>query len=151
MLPPRRWLGSLVACALLCTSLTGCPGSGSEPAASPPPGAPPPSTPPSAPAPVGGGAPPTVVGQIDRTELKVRMMKVKQAAEAFRALEGRWPKTIQELVKGEQLTAADAQDPWERDFKLVPDGPQLTVESLGQDGQPGGEGLDADLTSADLF
>lgn len=147
MLPPRRWLASLVSCALLCASLTGCPGSGSEPAPTPPPSTPPPT----APAPTGGAAQPTIVGQIDRTELKVRMLKVKQAAEAYRALEGRWPKTIQELVKGEQLTAADAQDPWERDFKLVPDGPHLTVESLGKDGQPGGEGLDADLTSADLF
>ena len=136
-------LASVLVTALI---LSGCPGSDSQPASPAPPAAPA-----AAPAEGGGGAGVTPVGQIDKTELKVRMMKVKQAAEAFKALEGRWPKDVQELVKGEQLSPADAQDPWERDFKLVPDGPQLTVESLGKDGQPGGEGLDADLTSADLF
>jgi len=37
------------------------------------------------------------------------------------------------------------QDPWGRDYVYTSDGRSYEIKSLGRDGQPGGEGVDADI------
>jgi general secretion pathway protein G len=50
------------------------------------------------------------------------------------------------------LTSADLTDPWDQPYIYLNPGRTAPVEviSYGADGQPGGEGADADLTSANL-
>jgi general secretion pathway protein G len=40
----------------------------------------------------------------------------------------------------------DPKDPWGRDYVYTVDGGSFTITSLGKDGKPGGEGVDADIT-----
>ncbi|MES2445503.1 MAG: type II secretion system major pseudopilin GspG [Pseudomonadota bacterium] len=40
----------------------------------------------------------------------------------------------------------DPKDPWGRDYVYTVDGTGFTITSLGKDGKPGGEGVDADIT-----
>jgi len=42
------------------------------------------------------------------------------------------------------------KDAWGNDFLYVSDGNKYTITSLGQDGAPGGEGFNKDITSDDL-
>jgi general secretion pathway protein G len=41
-------------------------------------------------------------------------------------------------------------DPWNREFLYASDGRTYTLQSLGADGQEGGEGFDADLDTRDF-
>jgi general secretion pathway protein G len=41
-------------------------------------------------------------------------------------------------------------DPWDKDFIYQSDGKTFTIMSLGKDGEEGGEGYDADISSANL-
>lgn len=40
----------------------------------------------------------------------------------------------------------EPKDPWGNDYVYTVDGYAYTVTSLGKDGKPGGEGIDADIT-----
>lgn len=42
------------------------------------------------------------------------------------------------------------KDPWEFDYEYTSDGRTITIKSFGNDGVEGGEGVDADISSADL-
>lgn len=51
------------------------------------------------------------------------------------------------------MTKSQLLDPWDRQYLYVtpgPDGHPFEVLSYGRDGQPGGEGEDADITSTNL-
>jgi general secretion pathway protein G len=39
----------------------------------------------------------------------------------------------------------DPKDPWGRDYLYTVEGSSFTITSLGKDGEPGGEGVDADI------
>ncbi|MFG0328784.1 MAG: type II secretion system protein GspG [Phycisphaerales bacterium] len=83
--------------------------------------------------------------------------------EAYRVERGEWPSNdtgLAALTDG-QATPADAfylsgdqlLDPWGRPFLLVTPGPNghpYEVLTYGADGAPGGEGANADLSSAGL-
>ncbi len=40
----------------------------------------------------------------------------------------------------------EPKDPWGRDYVYTVEGGSFTITSLGKDGKPGGEGVDADIT-----
>lgn len=40
----------------------------------------------------------------------------------------------------------EPKDPWGRDYVYTMEGGAFTITSLGKDGKPGGEGVDADIT-----
>ena len=40
----------------------------------------------------------------------------------------------------------EPKDPWGRDYVYAVSGTSFTITSLGKDGKPGGEGVDADIT-----
>jgi len=40
----------------------------------------------------------------------------------------------------------EPKDPWGRDYVYTVNGGSFTITSLGKDGKPGGEGVDADIT-----
>ena len=65
-----------------------------------------------------------------------------------------WEKPILEPVPkdwdGPYLKKNPAKDPWENDYEYVVPGPNglpYGISSLGADGNPGGEGIDRDITS----
>lgn len=64
--------------------------------------------------------------------------------DAYRAANGKYPATLADLPGGAP------KDAWNRDFEYSTPGlgADYDMVSLGADGQPGGEGLDADISSA---
>jgi len=83
--------------------------------------------------------------------------------EKYRLERGTWPSTTEGLsvLTDGQATPANSyylsrgqlRDPWDRAYMLIvpgPDGHPYEIMSYGADGQPGGEGEDADITSVDL-
>jgi general secretion pathway protein G len=59
--------------------------------------------------------------------------------------------TIPENWQGPYLTGNNVpKDGWKHDFLYISDGHDFTIISLGADGQEGGTGLDADISSKNL-
>ena len=83
--------------------------------------------------------------------------------EAYRIQTGSWPSNelgLAALTNGEAtptdpyyLTNEQLTDPWNRPFYFIipgPDGHPYEVGSYGADGEPGGDGENADISSASL-
>ena len=89
--------------------------------------------------------------------------QVVQKLELFHVTEGRWP-TLDEglnVLSTGSATPADSYfldaeqllDPWGQAFVYITPGPDLRayeVLSYGADGKPGGDDVDADISSASL-
>ena len=59
---------------------------------------------------------------------------------------------LEMLAEGDDpyLRSKDLMDPWEREYILVNPGdenPDFDIKSYGADGEPGGEGEDADIVN----
>jgi hypothetical protein len=71
------------------------------------------------------------------------------AAEQFAlSNDGRWPESMEELVRSRHYRAAPPLDPWGRRYRLEPSiapGDPPRIFTLGRDGRPGGSGDDADF------
>ncbi len=109
------------------------------------------------------------VGQIDRgrvTTTKTSLRHLHTAINQFHMDSGRWPteaEGLSVLVQqpsdvtnyppgGYLETTQVPKDAWGHDFifELYPEtGKPFVIKSLGADGQPGGEGYNADLLSTD--
>jgi general secretion pathway protein G len=97
--------------------------------------------------------------ELARTGIGIIVSKL----EVYRIETGTWPSDdlrLQALTDG-QATPADAyylsgdklSDPWGREYHFItpgPDGHPFEVISYGADGQPGGEGEEADVSSVYL-
>jgi general secretion pathway protein G len=92
---------------------------------------------------------PSLMGQLGRARAKTAQMQLQTiaaAVESYRSDVGHYPATSQGLnVKDVKLL----NDPWGHavQYQPTPDGQSFTVISLGRDGQPGGSGLDRDLSA----
>jgi len=94
-----------------------------------------------------------------RKAAQIQIDKVGNTIELYKLEVGRFPQTLEDLVqkpsdtenwKGPYLKKkALLKDPWERDLVYVYPGEhgRFDLLSLGSDGQRGGEGENADITS----
>lgn len=106
---------------------------------------------------------PGLIGQLSRARAKAAQLQldtVASAVEVFRSDVGRYPTAAEGLAAlvrsppgvdgwtGPYLRDPKAlNDPWSRPliYQPAPDGRNFFVETLGTDGQPGGDGVDRDL------
>ena len=78
------------------------------------------------------------VAKINDTAMNVYFVKIKSAAQKYRAVRGSNPATIDDLVAERFLDAPSARDPWGNPWVLETSGGQLIVTSYGADGVSGG-------------
>lgn len=107
---------------------------------------------------------PKLFAQIGKSETKVTRAQIdalQKALDQYRIDTGRYPSTEQGLATlvnrpadeprwaGPYLAKAVPSDPWGRSYVYLSPGRHGDYDllSLGRDGQPGGDGEDADLTS----
>jgi general secretion pathway protein G len=100
--------------------------------------------------------------KVDSTKIQMKQLMV--ILDDFRRVCGFYPTTDQGLEalahkpEGRECKNYDPEgfvkkvpkDAWDHDFFFTSDGNKYILKSLGQDGQEGGEGLAADLSSDDL-
>lgn len=104
-----------------------------------------------------------IMGSQKRAEYKLaqtQMQTISGKIEQFRADVGRLPASLDELITapsngsgwlGPYSRAEELSDPWHQKIELrAPgdNGKEFQLVSLGADGKPGGEGVDADLVVA---
>ena len=102
------------------------------------------------------------IGQSQVTAAKAQIEALSHAVDAYRIDMGRFPDAnegLQALVKapadashwhGPYLAKDLPDDPWGRPYLYKTpgaNGREYQIESLGRDGQPGGAGEDADISS----
>jgi general secretion pathway protein G len=107
---------------------------------------------------------PKLFAQIGKSETKVTRAQIdalQKALDQYRIDIGRYPDTAQGLAvlvqrpadeprwSGPYLAKAVPADPWGRPYLYTMPGShgEYDLQSLGKDGQPGGDGDDADLNS----
>ena len=107
---------------------------------------------------------PKYFAQIGKSEMKTtkaQIVGLEKALQQYRIDVGRYPTTEQGLAAlvtkpanvnkwaGPYLEKSIPMDPWGRPYIFVSPGEHgdFDISSNGQDGRPGGDGLDADITS----
>lgn len=107
---------------------------------------------------------PKLFNQIGKSEVKVTRAQIdglQKALDQYRLDTGRYPNTEQGLAAlmtkpadepkwgGPYLTKTLPKDPWSHDYvyRVPSEHGEYELSSLGRDGQPGGQGEDADITS----
>ena len=107
---------------------------------------------------------PKYFAQIGKSEVKTAKAQIvgfEKALQQYRLDTGRYPTTEQGLAAliakpadmakwdGPYLEKSVPMDPWGRAYVYVAPGEHgdIDISSLGRDGRPGGDGLDADVTS----
>jgi general secretion pathway protein G len=107
---------------------------------------------------------PQLIGQGEGAKVQAAKTQIKSIEEAvtlFKLQVGRFPSTAEGLEALMPPGPSDARgrfepegylkriplDPWQHPYVYRSDGRSLVVVSYGADGQPGGEGRDADLHS----
>jgi general secretion pathway protein G len=101
-----------------------------------------------------------VVGRLEEAKIRQAQNDVRQIADqvdAFKAMRGRYPSTEEGLgvLITEKFLKPNKQgkllDPWEQEYVYLYPGQVHTdsfdVKTYGADGQPGGEGEDADVVN----
>ncbi|TKD53116.1 type II secretion system major pseudopilin GspG [Sphingomonas baiyangensis] len=107
---------------------------------------------------------PNVIGRPDEARVTIAntdIRTISAALKMYRLDNGRYPSTqqgLQALVErpttppvptswsAEGYLSDLPQDPWGNPYAYTSEGSSFELKSLGRDAQPGGEGLDADLT-----
>ncbi len=84
-----------------------------------------------------------------------QLSSLESALDQYRLDVGRYPDSLQGLVEnasgsdswnGPYLRRELPTDPWGNDYQYESDGRDFTLMSYGADGEPGGEGNDADIS-----
>lgn len=101
-----------------------------------------------------------VVGQMSKARIdtaKNDVRKISEGVDTFKVLKGRYPSTEEGLgilIKENILKAnkeGSLKDPWDKDYVYLYPGQAHTdgydVKSYGADGQPGGDGENADIVN----
>jgi general secretion pathway protein G len=95
-----------------------------------------------------------VVGAADRARVdrtKTDIANLQGTLDLYKARHGRYPDTgsgLKALVDENILTKMP-KDAWDNDYQYLMEGGKAVVKSYGADGQPGGDGTNADLTNLD--
>lgn len=113
-------------------------------------------------------AAPRIMGRTDEArtvKAMADMRAIEEALNLYRLDSGVYPTTDQGLsALVEQPTTGDPPrnwredgylermplDPWDRDYLYASDGRTYVLQSLGADGDEGGDGVDADLDARDF-
>lgn len=90
-----------------------------------------------------------------RTTAAANIASIKAALRLYKLDHGRYPSTSEGLQKltevpadGEESYLERVQnDPWGNEYVYSSDGRQFLLRSLARDGEEGGEGFDADISS----
>jgi general secretion pathway protein G len=109
---------------------------------------------------IGGLVLPGIIGKAEGAKAKAAASQVSRlamAVESYYLDTGATPESLQQLVEdpgaagwnGPYVKAASLKDPWGHDYEYVFPGEhgEFDITTLGADGQPGGEGKDADINS----
>jgi len=85
--------------------------------------------------------------QIDRANLDIK--SIEGALKLYYARKGNYPDTAVGLkgLVDQQILDKVPQDPWNHDYVYVLERGKPIITSYGQDGAPGGEGPDADISN----
>jgi general secretion pathway protein G len=101
-----------------------------------------------------------IMGNKDRATYKLaetHLSTIAGKVDQYQADTGALPTSLDQLVSAPQgvsgwlgpyATAEELKDPWQKPLEIrAPgaDGAPFQIVSLGKDGQPGGEGIDADI------
>ncbi len=87
-------------------------------------------------------------GQVNAA--KAQINTISTSVEAYYMENGRYPENLQALVSKGHLRESQLKDPWKNDIVYrVPgqSGRDFDLISHGQDGKPGGEGNNADISN----
>ncbi|MFP2909009.1 type II secretion system major pseudopilin GspG [Pyxidicoccus sp. 3LFB2] len=85
----------------------------------------------------------------DRASLDIK--NIQGAMKLYYTKKGKYPDTasgLQALVEAQALEQMP-KDPWNNDYVYINEGGKPVIVSYGADGTAGGEGNDADISSAD--
>jgi general secretion pathway protein G len=110
---------------------------------------------------IGGLVLPGIIGKAEGAKVKAAASQVSRLAMAVESHyldTGVTPESLQQLVEdsgasggwnGPYVKASSLKDPWGRDYEYIFPGEhgEFDIFSLGADGQPGGDGKDADINS----
>jgi len=110
---------------------------------------------------IGGLVLPGLIGRAEGAKVKAAASQVNRLAmgvESYYLDTGQTPESLQQLVEnpgnasgwnGPYVKASSLKDPWGRDYEYVYPGEhgEFDLFSLGADGQPGGEGKNADVNN----
>jgi general secretion pathway protein G len=110
---------------------------------------------------IGGLVLPGIIGKAEGAKAKAAASQVNRlsmAVESFYLDTGTTPENLDQLVEepgsvggwnGPYVKASSLKDPWGRDYeyRYPGDHGDFDIISLGADGQPGGEGKNADINS----
>lgn len=110
---------------------------------------------------IGGLVLPGIIGKAEGAKVKAagsQIDRLSMAVESFYLDTGTTPDSLEELIEesgnvggwnGPYVKASSLKDPWGRDYVYVYPGEHsdFDIYSLGADGQPGGEGKNADINS----
>lgn len=109
---------------------------------------------------IGGLVLPGIIGKAEGAKAKAAASQVSRlamAVESYYLDTGSTPEGLQQLVEdpgaagwnGPYVKAASLKDPWGHEYEYVFPGEhgEFDISTLGADGQPGGEGKDADINS----
>lgn len=86
----------------------------------------------------------------DRAVLDIQ--NIEGALKLYYAKKGNYPDTasgLGALVQDQDFEAVP-KDPWGHDYLYMNEGGKPLIKSYGRDGQEGGDGSDADISSADI-
>jgi len=113
-------------------------------------------------------AAPRIIGRTDDariTKARADMKAVEEALNLYKLDSGKYPTTDQGLLALVEEPDSDPRprrwreggylervpgDPWDNEFLYVSDGREYVLQSLGADGEEGGEDADADIDSRDF-
>ena len=111
---------------------------------------------------------PRIIGRTDDariTKARADMKAVEEALNLYKLDSGKYPTTDQGLLALVEEPDAEPRprrwreggylervpgDPWDNEFLYVSDGREYVLQSLGADGEEGGEDADADIDSRDF-
>ena len=86
--------------------------------------------------------------RVDRAKLDIA--NIQNGLKLYYARKGKYPDTSTGLKALMETQTFDQmpKDPWDNEYVYVNEGGKPVITSYGADGQPGGEGPDADISSA---
>ena len=92
-------------------------------------------------------------------ETQIRISNLSNALQGYYSDCNKFPSTLQSLVTKDDCTnwgpvayakKKDLLDAWGTELSFTSQGQTFSITSLGKDGQEGGEGFDADISSEEL-